>query len=204
MFYAHAMLDGIQSLFHTGFFYSMQAGTSLAVSPKVYLAATEELSIFSINPGIVIWTWIAFAVTFIVLYFFAWKPILKMLAGREHRIAQSLENAEKVERSLKETEEKSAAMLAETKQQSRILYEKALVDAEKVKFGIEEEAKKQAKIIVENAKQAIDNEKRLALQQLREASSHLVVQAASKLIEQNLDDEKNSQLAHKYLNQMKL
>ena len=42
------------------------------------------------NPGLMIWTWITFAVVMFLLYKLAWKPLRSQLQAREDRIAETI------------------------------------------------------------------------------------------------------------------
>jgi len=56
--------------------------------PSFLLAATEESSggLIDVVPGLMIWTLIAFAITFFVLKKFAFGPIQKTIDDRRDRI----------------------------------------------------------------------------------------------------------------------
>ena len=57
-------------------------------------------ALLSLDPGVLIWTWVTFFILLFILYKFAWKPILGGLAAREKKIRESLENAEKIKQEL--------------------------------------------------------------------------------------------------------
>jgi len=54
----------------------------------------SALDLFSIEPGLVLWTWITFIILFVVLKKFAWKPLTEAVAKREKTISDAVENAQ--------------------------------------------------------------------------------------------------------------
>jgi len=52
-------------------------------------------SLLDVNPGLIFWTVITFAILLLILKRLAWKPILTALSTRENLINESLEKAEK-------------------------------------------------------------------------------------------------------------
>ena len=70
-------------------------------------------ALFSLNPGMIIWTWIVFGTLALLLYKFAWKPILNGLTAREKKIKESLENAERIKQELESISRKQAEILSQ-------------------------------------------------------------------------------------------
>ena len=66
--------------------------------------------------------------------------------------------------------------------------------AEKVHQDVVAKAREEAQGMVEQARQSIEREKNAAISQLRREMADLAVQAASALVDANLDDEKNRKL----------
>ncbi len=62
-----------------------------------------------------------------------------------------------------------------------------------------ENSKKEAAQILEQARNTIEQEKKQALIELREEVAALAVQSASKIIESELDEEKNSKLVNNFI-----
>ncbi|MDD5415986.1 MAG: F0F1 ATP synthase subunit B [Candidatus Daviesbacteria bacterium] len=71
----------------------------------------EILNEFGINPILLAAQAVNFAILLFILKKFMYKPILKVLEERKKRIAESLKNAEEIEKRLQETNEKIDAMI---------------------------------------------------------------------------------------------
>ena len=68
--------------------------------------------------------------------------------------------------------------------------------------GIHEKAKEEAHILLQNAKREIKDEVEKAQADLRAESARIAVALAGKLIEKNLDDEKNRKLVDEFIKEI--
>jgi F-type H+-transporting ATPase subunit b len=143
--------------------------------------------------GLLFWTFCSFVILYFLLKKFAWKPILGSVNDREVSIREALlaaENAKKEMENLKSDNEK---ILKEAK----IERENMLKDAREIKTKLisdaENQAKEQASKLIESAQLAIQNEKNLAMSELKQTVVELSVGIAEKVISSELED-KNKQL----------
>src|SRR5215813_13501520 len=72
---------------------------------------------------------ISFSIVCVLLYLFAYKPVLKMLAERRYLIAQGLANSEKIKAELAKTESQRQEVMAKANDQANHLIEEARVAA---------------------------------------------------------------------------
>src|SRR5437588_12627656 len=75
---------------------------------------------------------LSFCIVTFLLYRFAYKPILTMLAERRERIAESLSNADKIKSELANTEAARLDVLAQANAQANKLIEEARAAAGRV------------------------------------------------------------------------
>ncbi|MHC4526160.1 MAG: ATP synthase F0 subunit B, partial [Planctomycetota bacterium] len=97
-------------------------------------AASEEGSSFNLfgkHPGEYIWTLIWFAVLLVVLWRFAWKPMLAGLNSRTEHIEKQIDDAEKSKLEAKKVLEEYGAKLADAERQGRDIITARTKDAEK-------------------------------------------------------------------------
>ncbi|BBM89647.1 ATP synthase subunit b [Spirochaetota bacterium] len=175
--------------------------------PQIYLAAADSSSggnpFLKADPGLVLWTWIVFVLTLLTLYKFAWKPILKMLDEREQRINDALVTAEKTEENAKQTAAASEKILAEARATGQSLIDQARQNAETLKAKMEQETKNNLKTMTDKAEAAIEAKQEQAKTELKNYVTTLSFAIAEKLIEENIDPNKNDHLVKKYLNELK-
>src|SRR3989338_10806783 len=73
---------------------------------------------------------INFAIVLAVLYWFAFKPLVKIMAERSTKISKSLEDAKLIEQKLAQTKDEFNKTMAEAKKQANAILEKAQEQAD--------------------------------------------------------------------------
>ena len=148
-----------------------------------------------VNPGLILWTIITFVIVLVILRALAWKPLLAALAAREESIRNALREAEDARTQAKTLLEENRRQLAQAETQSQELIREARAMGDRLKAEILEKANSSSRHMIDQAKEEIRREKDSALLQLRAEVSDLVVAAAGKLLDANLDTPKQRQLA---------
>ena len=107
-------------------------------------------------PGaMVIWTWVLFVLLALVLYKFAFKPILQGLDEREAKIRKGVEDAEEARQKLEQIEARRESIIEEAEERAKTLIEDGRTAAKEAARVIEDKAKEEAKIMLENARREI-------------------------------------------------
>lgn len=153
-----------------------------------------EVNPMEISGQMVLWTWIVFAVMLVVLYKLAWKPILAALDAREKDIQDSIDHATELREELDDIENVRAKTIADADEKSRAVLEAARKGAKEQARIIEAQAREEAQIMAENASREIETSRARAEDALRIESAAWARELAGKLIDENLDDEKNRAL----------
>ena len=86
---------------------------------------------FHIDLKLLIAQFINFAIVFAVLYFFALKPLVKVMQERTKKIEKSVDDAKKIEEKLERSEKDYDKKLAEAKKEANAIMEKTHIQAEK-------------------------------------------------------------------------
>src|SRR5438094_10416129 len=89
------------------------------------------------DPGLFIWTIVTFLVLLALLAKFAWRPLLQALEGRQERMRNSLEDAERARQELERLQQESEKIL----QQARIEAESIATQTRTAADGRREEPK---------------------------------------------------------------
>lgn len=159
-------------------------------------------ALFNINLGLSTWTLLVFGMLVFVLGKYAWGPILGAVEAREKGIQDDLDQA-------KGQREEAAGLLAEHKKQmaeARREAHQIIQDGkdagEKLRRDIEEKARTEGSAMIERAREEIERERDAALDALRRESVDLALAAASKLIRDNLDSDKNRELVMGYVDDL--
>jgi F-type H+-transporting ATPase subunit b len=121
------------------------------------LAAESSNDLIKVVPGLMIWTLIAFGITFFVLKKYAFGPIQKTIDDRRDRIRQAVEEADNARNEARELLEQNRAILAQARSESAdILAEtRKVADAQLDRAKQEVEAERQRRL-VEEAVQGLD------------------------------------------------
>jgi F-type H+-transporting ATPase subunit b len=161
-----------------------------------------EVNPMEVSGQMVIWTWVLFAISLFVLYKVAWKPILTVLDKREKDIQDSIDNAAKVQEELDSIEETRAKIITDADEKAKSVLEAARKGAHEQAQLIEAKARDEASIITENAHREIESQRASAEESLRFESGKWARELAGKLINANLDDEKNRALTDKLIEEL--
>ena len=147
-----------------------------------------------LNPGLIIWTIVTFFVAMLILRRYAWKPLLGALAAREEKIRSQLEQAEHAQAEAQRLLEEHQRALAAAEEQSQRIIREGRSLADQMKADILEKANAGARTLIDQAKGEIQREKDSALEHLRAEVADLVILAAGKILDANLDTPKQRKL----------
>jgi F-type H+-transporting ATPase subunit b len=143
--------------------------------------------------GLVFWTLVSFIILFIVLRKFAWKPIVGTVNDREESIRKALASAEDAKREMENLKADNERILKEARAEREGMLKEAREIKAKMIADAEEDAKLRAEKLISNAKDAIENEKKSAIAELKNQVAVLSVEIAEKVVRHELSD-RDSQL----------
>ena len=158
--------------------------------------------LLKIDPGLMIWTTITFVALLVVLWSVVWKPLLAMLDERERRIRDALSGAERARHEAERTLVEYRETLSKAEVEARERMQKATEQAHQERERIVSESHHQATRLVEDARAEIQHEKERALQELRQTVGDLAIQAASKLLDENLDNARNRKIVDDFIHRL--
>ena len=162
----------------------------------------DQIPLMSPEVTLLILTWVVFVSVLLILHKFAWKPILAALDAREETIRGAIDNADLARKELAQVEEKRIQILAQANTQAKELIENSRKGAHEAARIIQQKAKEETQILLENAYREINEVKEKVQADLREESAQIAVQLAGKLIEANLDDERNRKLINQFIKEI--
>ena len=151
-----------------------------------------------INLGFLIFQLLNFGVLMVLLYAFAYKPILKMLADRKHKIAQGLEDARVAAEARANAEKEAAKVLAEVQTKAAALVREATERAEAAGREVKAAADAEAAKAKDAALAEVLVERERILGDLRSQVAALSIAAAQKLIGENLDEKRQHVLINEF------
>jgi F-type H+-transporting ATPase subunit b len=147
----------------------------------------ELVQTFHIDWKLLIAQIINFGIVLAVLYFFALKPIMRMMNKRSSDIERSLSDAKRIEEQLKSAEVEKEKIVTEAKKEAQIIAAQAMTEAEKIRETKLHQTREEMERMTERAKQEILSEKDQMLKDAKQALAELVVTASAKVIGKELD-----------------
>lgn len=172
-------------------------------TPGHVAQAHESPPLFSVDPGLMIWTIITFVVVLVVLRMTAWKPLMNALEARQQSIEGAIEEAQRVKTEAESLLAKYETMLATAKDESREILEEARRDGAKVQAEIRERAQQEAEDFKERAHREIELAKDGALQEIWGQAASLSTELASRILGRSLEGSDQDRLVRELIGEMK-
>jgi F-type H+-transporting ATPase subunit b len=157
-------------------------------------AIVASSGLIKVVPGLMIWTLIAFAITFFVLRRYAFGPIQRVIDERRERIRQSIEEADRARAEARDLLEEHRKLVGQAKQEAEeILVEgRRVADSQRERVREETEADRQRRL--EETKRQIEAETQRALEQIRAEVAELTLVATAKVTGKVLDRDDHRRL----------
>ncbi|MBT3872934.1 MAG: F0F1 ATP synthase subunit B [Flavobacteriaceae bacterium] len=143
--------------------------------------------------GLLFWTFISFAILFFVLKKFAWKPIVGTVNDREQSIKDALASAENAKKEMQNLTADNERILKEARAEREMMIKEARDLKTKMISDAKEETKATTDKMIIQAQEAIENEKKSAMADLKNQVASLSVEIAEKVIKGELSN-KDKQL----------
>jgi F-type H+-transporting ATPase subunit b len=155
--------------------------------------------------GLIFWTFISFAVLFFLLKKFAWKPIVGTVNDREQSIREALASAEAAKKEMENLTADNERILKEARLEREAMLKEAREIKAKMIADAEGDAQNKADKLIANAQEAIQNEKKAAIAELKSQVAILSVDIAEKVVRHELSDkDKQLKLVENMLDDAKL
>jgi F-type H+-transporting ATPase subunit b len=182
---------------------SLSAALLFANAPLAFAQEHEAPAggggLMSIQVNLMFWTLLIFVILYFILSKFAFGPITKAVEAREKALEDAIEGAKRDrDAAAKLLQEHQAAIDAARGEGQKMIAEGRAI-AEKMRTDLLEQTRKEQQDMLERARREIDSERAKAVAQLRREAIDLALAGASKVIEQNLESDKNRKLVESYL-----
>jgi F-type H+-transporting ATPase subunit b len=157
------------------------------------------LEALGINLGYLLSQIVNFTLLALLLYFVAYKPILRMLDERSARIKKGLEDAEVASKRAAEMEQEFERSVAEARREGQEIIAQATQVSEKARQEILDRAREEAQAQISKAREDIARERDQAMAELRQQVADLSVTISEKVLGATLDDQRQRQLIAEFL-----
>ena len=143
------------------------------------------ISEFSI--GLFFWQSIIFIGLLFLLKKYAWGPILSSVNERENSIKDALKAAKDARSEMENLQSDNQRILKDARAEKAALSKEARSIRSEIISTAKEEAKDEAQKILIQAQQAIQNEKRTAINELKDQVGSIAVEIAEKVLRKELE-----------------
>ena len=163
----------------------------------------EVLETFGVQPILLLAQVVNFIILLFLLKKFAYKPIMKVLDERKHKIETSVRQSEEVVKKLAETESRQKEIIGRAEKESSRIIEETKLAAKK----LQEETIANTNIKIEETiirgKEAIKLEREKMVSEVKSDMADLVAETTKKILGKTLTSKDNEELVKKSLNELK-
>lgn len=155
--------------------------------------------LMSIQLNLMFWTLIIFVILWFLLQKLAFPKILGAVEAREKALEEAIEAAKRDREAAAQVLAEHRAQLDGARAESQKLIADARAVAEKMRADLLEKTRLDQQELLERARQDIAAEREKAIAELRREAVDLAIAGAGKVVEENLDTEKNRRLVERFL-----
>ena len=165
-------------------------------------AAHTSPNLFSVEPGLMIWTMVTFIVVLIILRMTAWKPIMKGLQDRQNSIEGAIAEAARIKTEAEVLFGKYQTMLEQSKDEARAILDEARKDGVILQEELRNRARQEAEEFKARAHREIELQKDAALKEIWEQTATLSTALASRVLGRTLQSSDQERLMKELLDGM--
>lgn len=183
------------------------AAAALLALPGIAIAQehAEEAAgtgIFSLNLGLVVWTWVLFIITLLILVWKVFPAISGGLEERHARIQGAIDEAREAREEAQALRAEQVKALEAARDEAQAMIDKARAAAENVKKELLAETKRQQEALLADARREIAQDREKLREEIRRDAVDISLAAAERLIRKRLDGDENRRLVEQFLSEL--
>lgn len=141
---------------------------------------------FQPSPGLAFWSVVIFLLFWVMMYRFAFGPIVESLRKRDGDIQDALDQAKKAKEEMSALQSQNEALLNEARTERANMLKEAKDAGAKILAEAKEKAQDEAKRIVSSAKVEIENQKKAALTEVKNTVGNMALDIAEQVLRKEL------------------
>jgi F-type H+-transporting ATPase subunit b len=142
-------------------------------------------------------------ITFLIGMVLVWNTLIKALSNtlkkRDDFIRESIDKIEKDKADIEGMKTDYEKRMATVEANTREALAKAVAEGEKIKSGLVDEARTEGQKLIVTAKAEIENEKKKAIEAVKDAIVDISIMAAEKAIKKNVSKKDQVAIVSKYM-----
>ena len=143
-------------------------------------------SILTPNPGLLFWMLLAFLVVFFVLARYGLPAILNMVDQRNQYINENLQKAQQAALQLENIKQESESLIQEAREKQASILKEAAATRDAIVEKAQEKAHEEGARILAEVKAEIENQKQVAINDIRKQVAILSVEVSGKILRKKL------------------
>lgn len=157
---------------------------------------------FGLRGDIFVAQLVNFLIVLVVLWKFAYKPIMRMLEEREAKIAKSVIDADAIAARVADLERERDEVILTARKDAQAIMAEAVVQSEERKNEMVEAAKREVERVIAKSKQQMIVDREAMLRDVRKDIVDIAMKAAARIIHTGMDEKKSQSLAEEVVRKM--
>lgn len=157
---------------------------------------------FGLRGDIFVAQLVNFLLVLVVLWKFAYKPVIRMLEEREAKIAKSVADADAIAKRVADLEREREDMLIAARKDAQAIIMDATVHSDARKAEMVEAAKREVERVIAKSKQQLIIDREAMLRDVRKDIVDIAMKAAARIVHTDFDDKKSQSLAEEVVRKM--
>lgn len=153
----------------------------------------------SINAFTCVFALINLLILFFVLKKILFKPVMSYMENRQNEVSSTLDHAEQEKTEALELKKQYEDQMKTAKQDGQAIIDEMTTRANKIYDDKIQEAQTESRTIISQAQEDAKREHEKVMSQSKSEIAGLALSAASKVMEANMDNEKNRELVDQFL-----
>lgn len=146
---------------------------------------------------------INFLVILLVLWRWAYRPLLRVMHERQKTIHDSLDNAKKIETRLGQAEQEYQEKMKQARRDAAAVIEQTEADAREYAATMKKKTEEDIQKLVHTAKAKITEEKDAAVREVRSHAAELITSAIAKVLGGTMNSAEQEKVVRDFLKQEK-
>ncbi len=143
-----------------------------------------------------------FLIVLVVLWKFAYKPIIRMLEEREAKIAKSVADADAIAVRVADLERERETVITAARKDAQGIMATAVAQSEERKNEMVEAAKREVERVIAQSKAQMTIDRETMLRDVRKDIVDIAMKAAARIIHTDMDEKKSQSLAEEVVRKM--
>jgi len=157
----------------------------LRLGTEHFLVMQALFSTFGINVELLIIQAVNFGVAMLVLWYFVYRPLLKIITERKEKIAKGVADAEAAASARAKTEGERAGVLSAAEKEAESVVAKAVDEGKVERATIVKKAQERSDVMLEDARAEAEEARRRALAESEKDIARMATLAAEKILKQS-------------------